>query len=40
MSGLDRSNIGNAATGGFARDVGMPETAINNSSALFFVTCE
>lgn len=38
MNGLDRSNIGNAATVGFAKDVGMPATAVNNAVTLFFIT--
>ncbi|OQV10578.1 hypothetical protein CLAIMM_14555 [Cladophialophora immunda] len=38
LNGLDRSNIGNAQTDGFTDDLGMPKTALNTASSLFFAT--
>ena len=38
MNGIDRGNLGNAETGGFSKDVGMPSTAVNNATSLFFIT--
>ncbi|KAE8383727.1 major facilitator superfamily domain-containing protein [Aspergillus bertholletiae] len=38
FNGLDRSNIGNAQTDGFTTDLGIPATAINNATSLFFAT--
>ncbi|KAK4046566.1 hypothetical protein OIO90_006517 [Microbotryomycetes sp. JL221] len=38
MNGIDRSNVGNAATSTFTQDVGMPKTAVNNAVTLFFIT--
>lgn len=38
FNGLDRSNIGNAATNGFTTDLHMPADAINTATTLFFCT--
>jgi MFS family permease len=38
FNGLDRSNLGNAQTGGFTSDLGMPASAINTATSLFFAT--
>lgn len=38
FNGLDRSNLGNAQTDGFTTDLGMPATAINTATSLFFAT--
>lgn len=38
FNGLDRSNLGNAQTDGFTKDLGMPATAINTATSLFFAT--
>lgn len=38
LNGLDRSNIGNAQTAGFTKDLGMPSTAVNTATSLFFAT--
>ncbi|GFZ45964.1 hypothetical protein JCM24511_03697 [Saitozyma sp. JCM 24511] len=38
MNGIDRSNVGNAATVNFTQDVGMPANAVNNAVSLFFIT--
>ncbi|KAJ6102308.1 MFS general substrate transporter [Penicillium sp. IBT 16267x] len=38
FNGLDRSNLGNAQTNGFTADLGMPATAINTATSLFFAT--
>ncbi|KZO92931.1 MFS general substrate transporter [Calocera viscosa TUFC12733] len=36
--GLDRANIGNAATDNFTQDLGMPATAINTATSWFVIT--
>ncbi|RPA85475.1 MFS general substrate transporter [Ascobolus immersus RN42] len=36
LNSLDRSNIGNAESGGFSRDTGIPPSAINTSVSYFF----
>ncbi|EJU03913.1 MFS general substrate transporter [Dacryopinax primogenitus] len=36
--GLDRANIGNAATDNFTQDLGMPATAINTATSWFIIT--
>lgn len=38
FNGLDRSNIGNAATNGFTTDLHMPADAVNTATTLFFCT--
>ena len=38
LNGLDRSNLGNAQTDGFTKDLNMPSTAINTATSLFFCT--
>jgi MFS family permease len=38
LNGLDRSNLGNAQTNGFTKDLNMPPTAINTATSLFFAT--
>lgn len=38
MNGLDRSNLGNAETDGFTKDLGLPSTAINTAISFFFCT--
>lgn len=38
FNGLDRSNLGNAQTDGFTNDLGMPASAINTATSLFFAT--
>lgn len=38
LNGLDRSNLGNAQTNGFTTDLGMPATAVNTATSLFFCT--
>jgi MFS family permease len=38
FNGLDRSNLGNAQTNGFTADLGMPSTAVNTATSLFFCT--
>ncbi|KAM0790505.1 hypothetical protein ACM66B_003378 [Microbotryomycetes sp. NB124-2] len=38
MNGIDRSNVGNAATSTYTEDVGMPKTAVNNAVTLFYIT--
>lgn len=38
LNGLDRSNIGNAQTFGFTDDLGLPSTAVNTATSLFFCT--
>jgi MFS family permease len=38
FNGLDRSNLGNAQTNGFTDDLGMPASAINTATSLFFAT--
>lgn len=38
LNGLDRSNLGNAQTNGFTKDLKMPATAINTATSLFFAT--
>ena len=38
LNGLDRSNLGNAQTNGFTKDLNMPATAINTATSLFFAT--
>jgi MFS family permease len=38
FNGLDRSNLGNAQTNGFTSDIGIPSTAINTATSLFFCT--
>jgi len=38
FNGLDRSNLGNAQTDGFTKDLGMPASAINTATSLFFAT--
>lgn len=38
LNGLDRSNLGNAATAGFTNDLGIPADTINTASSLFFCT--
>lgn len=38
LNGLDRSNLGNAQTNGFTKDLNMPSTAINTATSLFFCT--
>jgi MFS family permease len=38
FNGLDRSNLGNAQTGGFTTDLNMPASAINTATSLFFAT--
>jgi MFS family permease len=35
---LDRTNLGNAQTAGFSDDIGIPSTAVNDASSLFFAT--
>ncbi|OCF41064.1 hypothetical protein I317_05075 [Kwoniella heveanensis CBS 569] len=38
MSGLDRNNIGNAATVNFTDDMGIPASAVNTGVTIFFAT--
>lgn len=38
LNGLDRSNLGNAQTGGFTNDLGIPADTINTATSLFFCT--
>jgi MFS family permease len=38
FNGLDRSNLGNAQTNGFTADLGIPASAINTATSLFFAT--
>ncbi len=38
FNGLDRSNLGNAQTNGFTTDLGIPASAINTATSLFFAT--
>lgn len=38
FQGLDRSNLGNAETGGLTEDLGLPKSAINTAATLFFAT--
>jgi len=38
FNGLDRSNLGNAQTDEFTNDLGMPTSAINTATSLFFAT--
>lgn len=38
LNGLDRSNLGNAATAGFTNDLGIPADTINTATSLFFCT--
>ncbi|KAF5014263.1 hypothetical protein F66182_14818 [Fusarium sp. NRRL 66182] len=38
FNGLDRGNVGNAATQGFAHDIGVTSNDINNAVSLFFIT--
>ena len=38
LNGLDRSNLGNAQTGGFTKDLGLPADTINTATSLFFCT--
>ncbi|KEF63122.1 uncharacterized protein A1O9_01098 [Exophiala aquamarina CBS 119918] len=38
LNGLDRSNLGNAQTGGFTKDLGIPADTINTATSLFFCT--
>ncbi|KAF2877081.1 major facilitator superfamily domain-containing protein [Massariosphaeria phaeospora] len=38
FNGLDRSNLGNAQTDGFTKDLGMRPEAINHATTLFFTT--
>lgn len=38
LNGLDRSNLGNAQTDGFTKDLNMSSTAINTATSLFFCT--
>jgi hypothetical protein len=38
LNGLDRSNLGNAQTAGFTKDLGIPADTINTASSLFFCT--
>ncbi|KAK4045991.1 hypothetical protein OIV83_006456 [Microbotryomycetes sp. JL201] len=38
MNGIDRSNVGNAATSTYTEDVGMPKTSVNNAVTLFYIT--
>ncbi|OAA64395.1 major facilitator superfamily transporter [Niveomyces insectorum RCEF 264] len=35
---LDRANLGNAQTSGFSADLGIPSSAVNTASSLFFAT--
>lgn len=35
---LDRTNLGNAETAGFSSGIGVPSSAINNASSIFFAT--
>lgn len=35
---LDRTNLGNAQTANFSGDLGLPSSAVNNASSLFFAT--
>ena len=35
---LDRTNLGNAQTAGFSSDLGIPSSAVNNASSIFFAT--
>jgi hypothetical protein len=38
LNGLDRSNLGNAQTGGLTKDLGIPADTINTATSLFFCT--
>lgn len=38
FNGLDRSNLGNAETDNFSKDLGMPSSAVNFATSLFFAT--
>jgi MFS family permease len=38
FNGLDRSNLGNAQTNGFTSDLGIPASAVNTGTSLFFAT--
>ncbi|KAJ5818979.1 hypothetical protein N7474_004570 [Penicillium riverlandense] len=38
FNGLDRGNIGNAQTQGFAHDIGTTDNDVNNAVSLFYVT--
>ncbi|KZP01749.1 MFS general substrate transporter [Calocera viscosa TUFC12733] len=38
FNGLDRSNLGNAQTDNFSTDIGIPASAVNQATSLFFVT--
>jgi hypothetical protein len=38
LNGLDRSNLGNAATNNFTQDLGIPASTVNTASSLFFCT--
>lgn len=38
FNGLDRSNLGNAQTNGFTSDLGIPASAVNTATSLFFAT--
>jgi len=38
LNGLDRSNLGNAQTNGFTKDLGIPANTVNTATSLFFCT--
>ncbi|KZT59859.1 MFS general substrate transporter [Calocera cornea HHB12733] len=38
FNGLDRSNLGNAQTDNFSSDIGIPASAVNTATSLFFCT--
>ena len=40
FNGLDRSNVGNAATVDFVNDLGTDSVAVNNAVTCFYATCE
>ena len=39
FNGLDRSNVGNAATVSFYEDLNTDSTSVNNAVTLFYCTC-
>jgi hypothetical protein len=39
FNGMDRGNVGNAATVSFVQDAGLDVNAVNNAVTLFFCTC-
>jgi hypothetical protein len=40
FNGLDRSNLGNAATVAFYKDIGIPATSVNTATVSFYATCQ